>query len=35
MDVDPPEKAIGAFHATVNVSATVVGTSRNASQSPA
>jgi nitrite reductase/ring-hydroxylating ferredoxin subunit/uncharacterized membrane protein len=24
MDVDPPEKAIGAFHATVNVSATVL-----------
>ena len=23
MDVDPPEKAIGAFHATVNVSATI------------
>ena len=24
MDVDPPEKAIGAFHATVNVSATLL-----------
>src|SRR5260370_25046837 len=24
MDVDPPEKAIGAFHATVNVSATTL-----------
>ena len=24
MDVDPPEKAIGAFHATVNVSATIL-----------
>lgn len=24
MDVDPPEKAIGAFHATVNVSATII-----------
>lgn len=24
MDIDPPEKAIGAFHATVNVSATVL-----------
>ena len=24
MDVDPPEKAIGAFHATVNVSATML-----------
>ena len=24
MDVDPPEKAIGAFHASVNVSATIL-----------
>jgi nitrite reductase/ring-hydroxylating ferredoxin subunit/uncharacterized membrane protein len=24
MDVDPPEKAVGAFHATVNISATVL-----------
>jgi nitrite reductase/ring-hydroxylating ferredoxin subunit/uncharacterized membrane protein len=24
MDIDPPEKAIGAFHATVNVSATIL-----------
>jgi uncharacterized membrane protein (UPF0136 family) len=24
MDIDPPEKAIGAFHASVNVSATIL-----------
>lgn len=24
MDVDPPEKAVGAFHATVNISATIL-----------